>query len=58
MSLKEFILQDLLQDFTPDLTVFLGKILKLSCQEFINNLGKCSEDPVGIYIQDLGKVVK
>ena len=49
-------LKDHVQDLTPDLKVFLGRILESSCQEHFKNLAKSSQDLVGIYIQDLGKI--
>ena len=51
------ILQDLVEDLTQALTVFFAKILETSCQELIKNFAKSSEDLVGTYIQDLGKIL-
>lgn len=50
------ILQDLVQDNTQVLKVFLGKALKNSFQELIKNEAKSSQDLIGMYVQDLGKI--
>ena len=46
----------LVQDHTQDLKVFFVKILEISCQELIKDLVRSSQDLVGMYIQDLGKI--
>ena len=52
------ILQDVIQDLWQNLKIFLTKILETSCQELIQDLAKSSQDLVGIYIQDLGSILK
>ena len=47
-----------MQDLTEDRKVLLANILTTSCQEFIKNFARYSHDPVGIYIQDLRKILK
>ena len=51
------ILQDLAQNLTQDLKVFFATILKNSYQELIKNLARSSQDLVGIYIHNLGKIL-
>ena len=51
------ILQDFLEDLTQDCKVFLGKILDISCQELTKNLAKSSHNFVGMFVQDLGKIL-
>ena len=51
------ILQDLVENLTQDLKAFIGKILESSCQELIKNLAKSAQDLVGIYIQDLDRIL-
>ena len=48
------ILQDLVENLTQDLKAFIGKILESSC---IKNLAKSAQDLVGIYIQDLDRIL-
>ena len=50
------ILQDLVQDLTKKLKVFLATIFETSCQELIKNLSRYSQYRIGIYIQYLGKI--
>ena len=57
IPLLNMILQDLVQDITQFLKVFLGKTLESSCQERIKNVAKSSQDLIEIYIQDLGKIL-
>ena len=52
------ILQDVIQDLWQNLKIFLTKIPETSCQELIQDLAKSSQDLVGIYIQDLGNILK
>ena len=47
----------LVQDLTQDLKVFLDKIHETFCQQIIKNLARYFQDLVGIYVQDLGKIV-
>ena len=46
----------LVQDHTQDLKVFFVKILEISCQDLFKDLVRSSQDLVGMYIQDLGKI--
>ena len=43
-----------------DLKLYLAKILEIACKEVtgIKNLARSSQDFVGIYVQDLGKILR